>query len=315
MSKTFISLALLTGSLLLSCVALAQNPPPSTDPPPPAEPPPSTEIYLVEVKITGASILFGQPVNVTKRPGYDNQPHFLPDGKSFVYTRIDDDGQADIWAYDLKKKVARAVIETAKTSEYSPTPMPGENALSVIRVEADGETQRLWRFPMGGGEPEVLLPDIKPVGYHAWTDDKNLALFVLGEPHTLQAARRGPGVGKTLAGDIGRALHRVPGSPMASFVHKEGDGNWHIKKADLASGEMEILAKTRPGREDFTWLTEDYLLMGDGSTLYIARPGEDWKVAADFKDAGLSDISRIAVHPEGDWVAFVAVPGERPATE
>lgn len=284
---------------LAGTVVLAQDPPPAAD------------IFLVSLEINGDTVRLGDPVNVTQRSGYDNQPHFLPDGKSFVYTSIGDDGQADIWAYDLAEKTRRSVIKTAKTSEYSPTPIPGENALSVIRVEADGETQRLWRFPLDGGEPDLLLPDIKPVGYHVWLDAKNLAFFVLGEPHMLQAARRGSGTGKVLASDIGRALHRVPGKHDASFVHKEGDGNWHIKQIDPVSGEMSQLIKTRPAREDFTWLPNGLLLMGDGSALHGARPkSEGWKVVADFEAAGLADISRLAVHPEGTWLALVAVPAE-----
>ena len=33
-----------------------------------------------------------------------------------------------------------------------------------------------------------MLADVKPVGYHAWADDHTLALFVLGQPATLQLA-------------------------------------------------------------------------------------------------------------------------------
>lgn len=274
-----------------------------------AQTPPATDIFLVSLEVGEESVKLGQPKNVTRRAGYDNQPHFLPDGKSFVYTTIGEDGQADIWAYDLKSEAKRPVVETPKTSEYSPTPIPGENAISVIRVEEDGETQRLWRFPLvDGKQPDVLLPDIKPVGYHAWLTDESLALFVLGEPHTLQFASRGPGEGRLIASDIGRALHKVPGRPAASFIHKDGKETWQIKKAG-AGGNTKALATTRPGREDFTWLPNGDLLMGDGSVLYRAAPGGEWEAVADFKDAGLSDISRVAVHPKGTWLAFVAVSG------
>ena len=273
-----------------------------------AQAPPSTEVYLAEIVRDEAGLRLGEPVNVTAREGYDNQPCFLPDGHNIVYTAIGEDGQADIWAYDLESKERRRVTETPE-SEYSPTPIPGEDAISVVRVEAD-QRQRLWRFPLDGGEPDLLLPDVEPVGYHVWSDEKNLALFVLGEPNTLQSARRGPGPAKHRADDIGRALHRVPESTDVTFVLKGSEGGWTIQQIDLSSGTMKELIATRPGREDYTWSPTGELWMGDGAVLYVAAPeqGRGWVKVADLTEAKLSDITRIAIHPKGDLVAFVAVP-------
>lgn len=270
-----------------------------------AQAPPSTDVYLVElVRGDDGALTAGEPRNLTARPGYDNQPFFLDDGR-LLYTAIAD-GQADIWIHDLGGGTKSRLTETAE-SEYSPTPIPGEDAISVVRVEADG-TQRLWRFPLAGGEPELVLPDIAPVGYHAWSDAKQLALFVLGEPPTLQRARRGPGAGEVLAENVGRSLHRVPGSSAISFVHKESDEVWTIKKVDLASGEIEPLAPTRPGREDYAWSPSGELWTGDGATLHVRDPerDEDWRLVADLSAHGISDITRLAVHPDGHLLAFVA---------
>jgi hypothetical protein len=66
--------------------------------------------------------------------------------------------------------------------EFSPAVMPDGKDISVVRVEADG-TQCLWRVVDKGqkSETSVILADIKPVGYHAWIDERTVALFVLGE--------------------------------------------------------------------------------------------------------------------------------------
>ena len=37
------------------------------------------------------------------------------------------------------------------------------------RVEADG-TQRLWKVGELGEGPTLVLPGVKPAGYHAWID-------------------------------------------------------------------------------------------------------------------------------------------------
>src|SRR6266540_2471943 len=154
--------------------------------------PPATDIYLAGLRVARGRVTVDAPVNVTARPGYDNQPFFLPDGRAFLYTSIREDSQADTYRYDLER--GRSVrLTTTRESEYSPTPLPDGNGFSVVRVEADS-TQRLWAFDGDGTRPRPVLDSINPVGYFAWGDAHTLALFVLGTPPTLQIAdTRAPG--------------------------------------------------------------------------------------------------------------------------
>src|SRR5205814_494402 len=63
--------------------------------------PPGTDIFLAELRgRAGGRVAVGAPVNVTHRPGYDNQPFFTADGRGFLFTAVTD-GQADIWRYDI----------------------------------------------------------------------------------------------------------------------------------------------------------------------------------------------------------------------
>lgn len=289
---------------------------------------PSTDIYLVPIEEVGDEVPeLGEPRNLTRREGYDNQPSFLSDGSALVYTSIRH-GQADIYRLDLESGESTAVTQTADTSEYSPTPIDGGKAISVVRVEPDGK-QRLWSFPLDGeGEPSLLLPEVEPVGYHAWEGEKELVLFVLGEPNTLQRVALG-GESRVMAGNIGRALHRIPGDEAAfSFVHKgdqEGDGTeaeapegseggsekssaWWLKRLDASSGEITPLIATLPGREDLCWDAEGRAWMADGSVLYRWCPacGKAWKKVADLAPHGLGEITRLAVSPDGESLALVA---------
>ena len=151
-----------------------------------AQQPPGTDIYLVDLEVRGGRLQLGTPLNITDRDGYDNQPSFTADGRSVLYTSIREDGQADIYRYEIEGRETVRVTRTAE-SEYSPTHTPDGRGISVVRVEPDS-TQRLWRFGHDGGEPELLLSEIRPVGYHAWADEETVALFVLGTPATLQLA-------------------------------------------------------------------------------------------------------------------------------
>lgn len=276
----------------------AQTPTPSPTPAPPA-----TEIFIMDLKTDGKPRV-GQPLKITSTSGYNNQPSFLPSGQSILYTSIRDK-QADIYRYEIQGGATTQVTNTAE-SEYSPTVMPDGKFLSVVRVEADG-TQRLWKFPLAGGEPALILENIKPVGYHLWVDDHTLALFILGKPNTLQLADLRTGKAEIISDNPGRILRRVPHKDQISFVHKVSDQEWLIKTFDLRTRSIATLYKTFSGAEDYAWTPAGVLLMANGSRLF-ARKKSDWAWVeiADFSNAGLRNITRIAVSPNGDRIAVVA---------
>ncbi|HKW46060.1 MAG TPA: hypothetical protein VJN70_01390, partial [Gemmatimonadaceae bacterium] len=148
--------------------------------------PPSTDIYLAPIKMAGGKITVGTPLNVTNRPGYDNQPSFTPDSRAILFTSVRGDAQADIYRYELRTK-ATSRVTTTPESEYSATVFGDGSRFSAIRVEADS-TQRLWSFRLDGSDPRVVFESIKPVGYHAWVDSTTVAMFTLGRPNALVLA-------------------------------------------------------------------------------------------------------------------------------
>jgi len=275
-----------------------------------AAPPPATDIYLASLRVADGRVQVGTPVNVTARPGYDNQPFFLPDGRAFLYTSIREDSQADIYRYDLERATSVRLTAT-RESEYSPTPLPDGRGFSTVRVEADS-TQRLWAFDADGTQPRLVLDSIKPVGYHAWGDAHTLVLFVLGSPPTLQIAdARTPGrPGEVVARDIGRSLQRVPGREAVAFLQRDSVAGAWIKEVDVRTRVVTPLVRALEGADFFTWTPGRIVLMARGTKLYQWNPrrGGDWEEAADFAAAGLTNVSRLAVSPKGDHLAIVAVP-------
>ena len=273
--------------------------------------PPATEdIFAVDVKAGRGKLEFGQPVNITNRAGYDNQPSFLPDGQSLLYTSMREGEQTDIYRYDFKTAQSTRLTSTPE-GEYSPTLMPGGKFFSVIRVEAD-KTQRLWKFPLAGGEPSLVLPAIKPVGYHLWLDARTLALFILGaegKPNTLQLVPTDMTFLDTIHVNIGRALHMIPRWQAFSFVHKISPDEWLIKSFDLKTKRSTTLVKTLPGSEDLAWTPDGTILMAKDSKLFQWNPAEapaGWREVADFSAAGLKKITRLALSPKADRLALVA---------
>lgn len=277
-----------------------------------ATPPPDTEIYLAPLSMPAGRLTVGPPVNITSRPGYDNQPSFTPDGRSVLFTSIRGGAQTDIYRYDIAAGLVARVTNTPE-SEYSPTVTPDAAHISVIRVEADG-TQRLWRFTMDGTQPEVVLADVKPVGYHAWADDHTLALFVLGQPATLQVADTRTGKADNLVPGINRSIQRIPGGRTISFVQRipsnqqGGAPPLKISELDPATRRVTPLVDAVAGAKeaDCAWTPDGMLLMADKDVLYGWRRGQaDWVRVADLAALGLHGVSRLAVSPGGDRIAFV----------
>lgn len=282
---------------------------------------PGTDIYLAPLYMdqrTGV-LEVGRPKNITDRPGYDNQPYFTLEGTGILFTSIrewvkevEEEGdevdtvlQADIFRYDLDSERVVQITRTAD-SEYSPTPLPFGTGFSVVVVEAD-TTQRLWEFSADGKGASMVLESIKPVGYHAWGDRFTVALFVLGEPHSLQLADIRTGRATFIAEDIGRSLHKIPGSRSVSFLHRSGD-TWWIKELDLGHNRIQPVVKALPESQDYTWTPDGSILMAQNSSIYRWPPlkGSDWEKIAEFLDPDLQKISRLAVSPDGEWLALVA---------
>ena len=280
--------------------------------------PPDTEVFLAQLTTAGGKVTVSTPENISNAPGYDNQPSFTPDGTAVFFTSARGGApqgatasQMDIYRYEIAARKVSRVTSTPE-SEYSATVTPDGRHISVIRVEAD-KAQRLWKFPLDGGAPSLVLPDVKPVGYHAWLDANTIAMFVLGDPATLQVGDIRSGKAEVVATDIGRSLQPAPGGGV-SFVQRAGKGQDRTMTVSLLTSRngthaTQPLTTTAPGATDefVAWTPDGTLLMAAGGRLHAWRRGDaGWSAATDLEGLGLRNVSRIAVSPKGDRIALVA---------
>jgi len=272
------------------------------------QPPPSTDIFLAPIALRGDKLEVGHVVNITSRPGYDNQPSFTPDGAFVLYTSTREDRQADIYRYERRASSITRLTTSDPESEYSATVMPDGKRFSVIRVERDS-TQRLWSFDMSGGDPRIVLPDIKPVGYHAWLDAATVVTYVLGSPNTLEVVDVPSGAARTVAHDVGRSLAPVPRSKAFTFLQR-ADSAWWLTRATVpSSGDVNVerLARMPQGADYVVWMNEGVAITATGTKLLIWRRGAvSWTEAADLASQGVNHISRLALSPDKGTLAFVA---------
>lgn len=265
---------------------------------------PGTDIWLARI----INAVPTEPVKISTGVGYNNQPHFSADGSVVYYTREmpgdAETAQTDIAAFHTGTSTTTMVSQTAE-SEYSPTPLPDRNAVSVIQVEPD-QKQRLWAIDVDSGEMELLLPHVEPVGYHAWINDFEVAIFILGESFTLQTASIQNSEIKLIADNIGRSIRKHPSTGEILFVDKTREP-WQIAAYDHKTGALRGVMPLFPGGEDFTIDANGNYWTGNDSKLYRRSPADRrWELLADFSGFGLGNISRLAIHPGNQQIALVA---------
>ena len=265
---------------------------------------PATDLWLVK---TGHS-LPGDPVKISQGDGYNNQPHFSEDGSVIYYTREmpaeGDNTQTDIAAFNTNTSITTMVNSTPE-SEYSPTPIPGRNALSVIQADLN-QKQFLFAIDIASGNMELLLPDVEPVGYHAWFNEQEVAMFILGDSFTLQTASLNSSGTAVVADNIGRSIRKHPETGEILFVDKNSEP-WQIAAFNPETGTKRIIMPLFPAGEDFTIDATGTYWTGNGSKLYQRTPADNrWELIADYSNSGIRQISRLAIHLKSGQIAVVS---------
>ncbi len=263
---------------------------------------PNTEVYLMEVERIGDSLVLSDPLNISLNEGYDNQPSFY-NSETILFSSTRN-GQTDIKEYHIPSGKSKWLTNTAVGSEYSPTRIPGTEAVSAIRLDTTG-LQRLYRYDLKEGTSQTILKDAK-VGYHLWYSPEILVATELVENRMdLTVNHLGNGDSYTYQKSVGRNLLRIPGSDAISYVSKSSGTNT-VKSMNVTSGATDSITLA-PTIEDFAWTPDGLLLAGYQNNILSMRPGKsNWSVAHSFSDKNLSKITRIVLSPSGDKLVLVS---------
>jgi dipeptidyl aminopeptidase/acylaminoacyl peptidase len=231
-----------------------------------------SDIWVIPMKLNTGLVAFGAPRNVTDRAGYDNEPTWSLRGESVYFSSARGDGQNDVWSVEVASGKQTRVTTTSPESEYSPALIAGGQAMTVVRVEKDS-AQRLWRFPLDGRTPYVLLSNIQRVAYYAWADDNLVALCVLGNaktgvPQTFEIADARTGAQTFVAHNVGHTIAKIPGANAVSFVQQDSVQGAMLMRYDLGSRKITTIAPMMPGVQDYAWTPTGRLLSGKDSELF-----------------------------------------------
>ena len=270
----------------------------------------NTDIWLLRIDVVGDKINLTQPENITARKGYDNQPHFSPDGKKIYFSSMPEGTTTtDIYSYDIaQKKIEQFTL--SKTSEFSPGFVPGNHGISVVMVEEDS-TQRIWEFDLTGKRVRNIFPKNDSVGYYAWLNPNSVIAFILGngkdQPHRLSLIQR-DGKEKKIDDSIGRGMKVFN---KGAFYIKMVNTEAFIYYTDLTHTKQLIRA---PNKSMDMSIFRNKILMASDGMIYAATIEmtnnkvsglSDFTPIADLSGYELKNMGRLAVSPNGKLLAVV----------
>lgn len=264
---------------------------------------PETDLWLFSLEKRENIYQAVNPLNITNRAGYDNQPAFTTDGKSILYVSIRGDGQADIYRYDIKSKL-QTNLTKSKVSEYSPTILPDESGFSAVVVEADS-AQRVWNMSFDGSFMRFASDVTDSVGYHAWLNADTLLYYKLTEPHSLHALNLKTGKDVWICNNPSRAFRKTgKGSQFIYAIKADNALEFRIYKP--ATRESRVYASYPSLNEDFIWHPELGLVKAENAELlrFNEKSGK-WETLFSFAGAGIKKITRFAFDPKNKRLVVV----------
>ncbi|MDT0593905.1 hypothetical protein [Glaciecola petra] len=295
-----------------------------------AQAPSGSDIWLARLNVNAAEPI-SDLVAITNNNLYTNQPYFFDDTRLYFTQMVVQEGaendmkqaiqQTDIMLFDIALGKTKNLTQSL-SSEYSPTPLPNKEGMSVIRVNEQGK-QELWSLNTQGQQVSHLAHEIEPVGYQVWLNHNELLLFVLGgvddsgetKPHQLQRVNSDNNVEDTIIDQgIGASLYRFKQTPWFLYSKDMADeGNWLF--AYHAKTEKKLRISTLPqGSDYFAVSPSGIVFTSDGKQLWQRQivdiktklsPQKEWQVIGIKEKTCQAGISRIGVSPDESMVALV----------
>lgn len=293
----------------------------------------NTDLYLVTLNQKEDGLTASEPLNITNRKGYDNQPSFSNNGKRIYYS-ANYVGTNDIYFYDIESGKTFTITNTPATSEFSPMETPEGRAITAVFIEKDSVTQRLWKINLKNRKEKVFGSNHDSIGYY-WplvsengggmtgfvtpglvvrssSQEYEVAAFVLGNKEYNSTLRiidpfRKGRLEKILDDSVGRCIRTIDGKHTLTYVKKTPKGNYLMF---YDRWQRKVVARYFLGaqNEDYCW--NGTLLYYSDETMIKAvsfakgydQPEE--KGVLELAQHGIKNIKRVACY--GDKLVFVA---------
>jgi ketosteroid isomerase-like protein len=275
-----------------------------------------SEVWVGSLDMSGGRLAVSNLVNISRHPGYDNQPAFFADG-NLVFT-------SQIAVLDETGHAVQAVIHDFANG--TSTPVPGALGFSPTPA-ADGSLMLLRDGHVvlhDASGKETQLTETKDAGYFTRFDEQTWVLYMNDKQRRIVIYDPKTRALDTMALGSITAPFRIPGKRAVSFVAvepfpaPEGEAaksapprRLFLRQLNLEDHHVTTLASVPFATSgSHVWTSRGTLLMASGHTIYEWNPAkpDDWRTAATFDDPELQGLTRIAISPHGDRIALVSTP-------
>ncbi|MBA3681798.1 MAG: PD40 domain-containing protein [Bacteroidetes bacterium] len=262
---------------------------------------PDTDVWLFKLEKTKKELKLTDPKNISKRPGYDNQPSFSNDSKKIYYVSIREDKQADIYVYDIGNEKTIQLTKT-KESEYSPVLTPDAKCLNSVVVESDS-AQRIHFINSLTGISDKKF-EVDSVGYYTFLNNDTVLYYKLTSPHSLRYYVKSTNEDKWLGNNPTRTFKTLN---RHAFIYGVKDSvKVTFYKYDFVFQKAEKYAEYLSTSEDAVWHEQHGLLKSEGNKiLRYEETKKEWITFFDLSSFGIKKITRFNFDPKNKFLVIV----------
>jgi hypothetical protein len=265
-----------------------------------------TEVWVGKVGLRDGGFAVSDLKNISNHRGYDNQPAFLPDGASLLFTteaaNLDDTG--------LGVHAVRYDFATGRS-----TPLPLARGFSPTPAK-DGQIMLLrqggvWLHDARGKLLRALT-DTKEAGYFYRFEDDRWVLFMNDKDRRIVLYDPVTHALETMITGAITAPYRVPGDRAVTFVvqTKVADKDTlTLHRLDVDTKRVTTLATIPfPTGGHHVWTPRGTIFIASANTIHEWDPRRptEWPIVYRFDDPDLQGITRIALSPAADRIALVS---------
>ena len=283
---------------------------------------PESDIFLFELSMEGGKLTAKNGKNVTGKKGYENQPYFTPDSKSFLFSQADE-YHTDVYEYFMGSGETKQITDSVGM-EFSPQPSPDNKTISFV-TDGEGANQSIWHITRDNKDPKWTLGHLgerEPVGYYSWNHKTGNILFWSRYGFCVKLAHQSDPKVNYISGDaVPTSPQMIPGTDHFSFLHRQGNGSVWIKELNSKNRAVRPLTTVVGNNTHYGWMPDRSIVMMEGAKLYRwsaesiseskdAEQSTGWTEVADLSEQGLGSATRVNVSPDGKWLAIVGVPAK-----
>lgn len=263
---------------------------------------PETDVWLFKLnKDKLSNLSLSEPMNLSNRAGYDNQPSFSKDGKMIYYVSVREDKQADVYSYKISGKKLLRLTNTPE-SEYSPIQTDDGRFITSVVVEKDS-AQRIHFINSESGMHEKSL-EMDSVGYYEFINADTVVYYKLTQPHSLRFFVNSTKEEGFLGSSPVRAFKALNRHTLLFGLKDSSSVSYY--KYDFFLRKAIPYCTYQGLHEDFIWHPEYGMIKSeDAKLLRYNEANKQWLPLFDFSAFGIKKITRFAFDPKNKYVLVV----------